>query len=267
MKLGKPLKYGLLAIIVVAAVFFLWLNFYLGASIKAVVEQVGPKAIGAPLTVDSVKLRLLRGFAEIQGVTVGNPAGYKTPAAVKVGLIRVELAPMSLLSDTLHIREIRVEAPEITYEIAMDGSNIGQIQKNVAAFTGAGQAKPEAKPAAEAKPAEPKKPGKKVLIDHFLVTGGTINVSATFMAGKVVPVPLPTVELRDIGKEKETSMADATTEMFNAVFDSISKAATTAVGSLGDAGKAAGRAAANAGKAVTEGAGKLLDSAKGLFSK
>jgi uncharacterized protein involved in outer membrane biogenesis len=264
-------KFGYAGLVLVGllAVTFLFLNFYLGSVVKAAVESVGPKAIGAPVTITSVKARLLRGLIEIKGVHIGNPEGFKTPAAVTVGLIRLDFEPLSMLTSKIHIREIAVEAPEITYEIGMGGSNIGQIQKNVAAFTGADQAKPEtAKPAPEpAKPAGPAKPGKKVVIDHFVVSGGEVQISATFMGGKAIPVPLPTVEMRDIGKDKDTSMADATGKMFNAVLAAIANTATAAVSGLGDGAKAIGGAAAGAGKAVGDGASSLFNSLKKAVSK
>lgn len=267
MTLKRKFGYAGLVLAGLLAILFLFLNFYLGSAVKAAVETVGPKAIGAPVTITSVKARLLRGFVEIKGVHIGNPEGFKTPAAVSVGLVRLDFEPLSMLTNRIHIREIVIEAPEITYEIGMGGSNIGQIQKNVAAFTGADKAKPEAAaPTPEpAKPAAPAKPGKKVLIDHFLVTGGDIQVSATFMGGKAIPVPLPTVEMRDIGKDKDTSMADATGQMINQVLAAITQAASSVVNSLGDGAKAVGGAAADAGKAVGKGAGKLLDGVKGLF--
>ncbi|MEI8078121.1 MAG: hypothetical protein WCH61_00650 [bacterium] len=269
MTLKRKFGYAGLILVGLLAVTCLLLNVYLGAVVKAAVESVGPRAIGAPVAITSVKIHLLRGLIEIKGVHVGNPTGFKTPALVTVGLVRIDLAPLSLLTDTIHIREITVEAPDITYELGMGGSNIGQIQKNLAVFTGAGQAKSEiAKPVPEpAKLAGPAKPGKKVLIEHFVVSGGEIRISATFIGGKAVPVPLPRVERRDIGKEKDTSLADATGTMFNAVLAAIANTATTAVSGLGDGVKVLGGAAADTGKAVTTGAGKLLDGVKGVFSK
>ena len=269
MTLKRKFGYAGLVLVGILVLAILSLDLYIGSAVKTAVETVGPKAIGAPLTITSVKTRLFRGLVEIKGVRIGNPEGFKTPAAVTVGLVRIDLAPMSLLTDTIHIREIAVEAPEITYELGLGSSNIGQIQKNVATFTGADKAKPEAaKPAPEpAKPADPAKPGKKVLIDHFLVTGGEVRVSATFMGGKVVPVPLPTVELRDIGKERDTSLADATGKMFGAVLGAVTQAATTAVNGLGDGAKALGGAAADTGKAVGDGASQLFNRLKKAVSQ
>lgn len=269
MTLKRKFGYAGLILVVLLALVILFLNFYLGSVVKAAVETVGPKAVGAPVTVTSVKIRLFRGLIEIKGVHMGNPEGFKAPAAITVGLIRLDFEPLSMLTDKIHLREIVVEAPEITYEIGMGGSNIGQIQKNVAAFTGAGQAKPEtAAPAPEpAKPAAPAKPGKKVLIDHFLVTGGEVRISAAFMGGKVVPVPLPTLEMRDIGKEKDTTLADATGQMINEVLASIANTATTAASGIGDGAKAIGGAAADAGKAVGEGASSLFNSLKKAVSQ
>ncbi len=48
--------------------------------------------------------------------------------------MRLELDTDSVTSDIVVIKEIFIEAPEVTYELGGDGSNIDAIQKNVDAF-------------------------------------------------------------------------------------------------------------------------------------
>ena len=95
MKLGKPLKYGLLAIIVVFAGLFLWLNFYLGSSIKAVVENVGPKAIGAPLN---------GSYGSVPGTDSPGAAKYLEAAKAAGMNLKVARELVQKLQDDGHIR-------------------------------------------------------------------------------------------------------------------------------------------------------------------
>ena len=68
---------------------------------------------------------------------VGNPEGYQTPSAIKLGDIALAVEPGSLLSDTLVVDEINIQAPEITFEGTLSGNNLSKILQNLEAATGA----------------------------------------------------------------------------------------------------------------------------------
>jgi len=62
-------------------------------------------------------------------MVVGNPEGFKTESVFQLNQIRVILDPKSLLTNRIHIREILIDAPEITYEVGLSGSNIGDPEE------------------------------------------------------------------------------------------------------------------------------------------
>src|SRR5262245_56162367 len=99
-----------LVILAVAALF------YLCPIVKSGVEKVGPEVTKVPVKLDSANISIFNGSGQLKGFVLGNPEGFKTPEAVKVGTVAVSLVPRSVLSDKVVVRSIRVEAPEITYE-------------------------------------------------------------------------------------------------------------------------------------------------------
>src|SRR6267143_6418065 len=101
--------------------------YFLGSIVKKGVETVGPQITGTEIKLDSATLSLLSGSGKLKGLLVGNPQGFKTPSAIKVGSVSVGVAPGSVLSGKVHVREVRVEAPEITFEGGLKGNNLGKL--------------------------------------------------------------------------------------------------------------------------------------------
>src|SRR5580765_941829 len=99
-------------ILVALAVVF----FSLNSIVTKGVETMGPKLTGVQVRLGSAKLSPLSGQGQLTGLFVGNPEGYKALSAIKVGDIKVEVQPSSVLSDTLVVDEVNIQAPEITFE-------------------------------------------------------------------------------------------------------------------------------------------------------
>jgi len=281
-KWTKRLLIGGVSLALLVLVGLVALYFCLGSNIKTGVETLGPKITKCAVTVEDIQISPLAGRVEIRGMVVGNPEGFKTESAFRLNQIRVRLDSKSLLSDRIHIQEILIDAPEITYEVGLSGSNIGAIQKNVEEFTGTST---EGTPAEE--PAQAEEPvaeggGKKLQLDDFRLVGAKVNLSAKLLAGQAMTVPLPEIRLQDIGKEEEgQSVAEIVSEIFNAVFKGIGDAVTGSGAVLADGKKLAGEAlegagsaakemgaeAKKAGDAAKESASKALGGVKGLFKR
>src|SRR6187549_3776815 len=104
---------GLVILLILAVVA---VGLFLDGAVKKGVETVGPMLTKVDVKLDSVSLSILFGSGKIKGLVVGNPEGFKTPNAIKMGTARVSIAPGSVFSDKIVVKSIRVEAPEITYE-------------------------------------------------------------------------------------------------------------------------------------------------------
>jgi uncharacterized protein involved in outer membrane biogenesis len=261
-----------LLILIVALV--LTANFYLGSIVIKAAETAGPSVLGVPIKLEHASFRLLQGHVTLRGFVLGNPKGFKTDQAISVGEVTVDLDPKTLLSDTIVIKRIYVNAPDITYELGLGKSNIGRILEQAS-----GPDDPEKKE-------EPS--GKKVVIEDFLIENGRVRISATLAMGAAAPIPLTAIHLTDIGKDKQgASPLEVIKQVLGAIVGSVTKVVTGAVGLVddgakavggatvsavegtadvvGDGAKAVGGAVVDAGEAVGEGASKVLDGVTGIF--
>lgn len=257
------------AVVVAIAVGVYVLYSSLGGIIQAAVEKVGTEATQATVKLGGVDLDIASGKGALKGFVVGNPKGFQTPSAFKLGSISLHVDPATVTGDPVVIKEIVIDKPEITYELSGSGSNVDAIKRNVDAYA-AKFASP--KGAAKSEPAA-KSEGPKVVIEHLYVRGGQVNVSASILQGKAMGAPLPEIHLTDIGKDKggatpaevAKKVIDSMTAKVGGAMSSIGvgKTLDSLKGAMGDAGKAVEGAA---GK-VQEGLGGAGDSVKKLFGK
>lgn len=269
----RAIVIGVVAVVVVigGAVFFLFSN--IDSIVKAAVEEVGSRATQTKVTLNSVKISPTSGEGALNGFRMGNPAGYKTESAMRFGTVSVKVDVASITKDIILIKEVVIAAPQITYELGGGGSNIATIQKNVDAFAksmgaGSGGAKPETSKA---------EGGKKVIIENLYIRNGKIGVSASVLGGRQMDAPLPTIHLKDIGKDKGgASPAEVADKVLSAIGDGAKKA----VGSLGldkmmdgvkegveGAKKMMEGGAGDTKKAIESGTKGVGDAVKGLFGK
>ena len=231
-KFNKLTAVRIVGIIVIVLIVLLIAGVvFAGRIVKSSIQEVGSMVTKCDIKVEDVDLSLLRGKLTIDNLVVGNPEGFKTESAFKLGKVHVDLVPSSLFKDRIIINDIQVIGPEITYEVAPIKltSNIGAIQKNVESFLPASDDDKDK----EKEKKKEDKPGKKIQINHVIVKDGKINVSATFAGGNALPIPLPKIEMNDIGKEKEVSGVEASAEVLNKTLGGVVAAAGDSVKSIG----------------------------------
>jgi hypothetical protein len=256
-RMKKILIGGLIVVVILIVVAVIGITLFLDGAIKKGVETVGPKITKVDIKLDGVSLSIFSGGGSIKGLVVGNPEGYKTPHAISVGTASLSLKPGSLLSDKIVVNSIRVEAPEIIYELGSGGNNLRQILANVEAATGGGT---------EAAPAESEAaPGKKIQVNDFVITGAMVKVSATMLGGAAAPIPLPDIHLTNLGTGTDgITAADLTKRVMQEVTQAVAKAVA---GAVTDLGKGATDLTKDAGKTATESVEKATKSVTDLFKK
>ena len=79
------------------------------------------------------------------------------------------------------------------------------------------------------------------------------------LQGKKLTVPLPKIELKDIGKEKDANISDALGEVLIAINKAVIPAVQQEVAKLGNLGET--------GETVQKGVKGGMDKIKGLFGK
>src|SRR3974390_655789 len=128
----------LIALLVLLIVGVLAVSLFLDSALKKGIETVGPMLAKVEVKLDSVSLSLLSGSGKIKGLFIGNPEGFKTPAAIQVGNASLALQPSSVFGDKVIIKSVLVQAPEITFETDLKANNLSKILANVEAATGSG---------------------------------------------------------------------------------------------------------------------------------
>ncbi|MDZ7938962.1 MAG: hypothetical protein U5M53_12045 [Rhodoferax sp.] len=151
----------------------IWLHGNLDDLVQSAISKYGTAMTGATVKVSAVKLKAANGHGTLKGLLVGNPAGFKTPYAVKADTIELEVDVASLTKDVVLVKKIAVIAPEVIYEKGDAITNVDAIQKNIAQYLG---------------PSTNTGPGKKLIVQEFVIRGAKAQVSASFLNGQTVSV-------------------------------------------------------------------------------
>lgn len=229
----KKLFIRLLLVAIVLVVLALGVGiFFLGSIVKAGVEKVGPSVTGVPVKLDSATVSLFGGSGTLKGFVVGNPEGFQSTEAIKVGTVTLSVVPKSVFSDKVIIHSIRVEAPEISYELSLKGSNLGKILDNVS--RGANKPAGETKPPGQPTDKKSSDAGKKLQVDEFVITGAKMHFGATGFGS--APVIIPEIRLINLGQGPDgITPAELTQLVISALKDAAAKAAAENPGKLGGA--------------------------------
>ena len=256
----KFIKIACIAIAALILVVLVVVFFALNGIVKTAVETVLHEVTGVPVRLEGVSISMLSGKGTLTGFLIGNPEGFNTDHAFALGTVRVDVALPSLLSDKIVIEEIYIDGPEVTYEAGLTGSNIGKIQENVEKFAGP--------PAEEAEEPEEEGEAKKIQINRFVFKNGKIALSAKLLQGKALTVPLPDVELKDIGKEEDgKSIGEAAKDVILPLGNQIIAAAKAGLENAKELLGARVDKAKDAGEAVTDKAKGVGEGVKGIFGK
>jgi hypothetical protein len=184
----KKLGIALVLILAVLGGSLFWLHSNMDNLVKNAIEKYGSQMTGVKVRVASVKISPSQGTGILQGLVVGNPAGFKTPYALKVGAIEIALDVSSITKPVIHINRISVSSPDVIYEKSKGTTNFDAIQKHIAGNIGSSGARSSGGGS-----------GKKLIVGTFSITNAKAQASAGFMNGRTVAVDLPDITLKNIG--------------------------------------------------------------------
>jgi len=253
----KPIIRGIVVLLVLLVLAVGASIYFLGSIVKKGVETVGPQITKTEIKLDSATLSLLSGSGKLKGLLVGNPEGFKTQSAIKVGSVSVGVVASSVFSDKVRVTQVNVQAPEITFEGGLKGNNLSKLLDNVQAATGG----------SDKTSATSKDKSRKLQVDDFVISGGKINLSidAGPLGGKSATVPLPEIHLTNLGSGPEGITAgDLTAKVLKELLQAAIPAAEKAVVDLG---KGATGIVKEAGKTATDEVGKATKGIGDLFKK
>jgi hypothetical protein len=184
---------GVLAAVLALAALLAW--FSLDLIVRAALEHWGPDVTGVTIDVAEVQISPRDGRGRIGGLDIGNPAGYSSARAARFGEVRLAFDSSTITSEVVHVRELIVEAPQITYERSDRGTNLDAIQRSIDAYVkGSGSGN-------EGRGGETK--GKRrFIIDRLSIRNARVVMTTKGLGGQGLSFDLPDVDLRDVGKRE-----------------------------------------------------------------
>lgn len=183
---------------------------------------------------------------------VGDTLASSETNAVSLGSLEVKLSPLSVFTDTIRIREIKIEKLFIYGDLSF--ANLREIASNASGDDEGENGAEDAKD--EKDGGKDSGDGKKVAIDRVFITGAKIQWGRA-------AVPLPDIEIKDIGKKDGDDDGASAEDAGDAIVKSVCDAADKVCAGAGTALKLAldgADAVAGAAGAV---AGGVADAAKG----
>ena len=164
----------------------------LGPAIRLGVERVGPRLLGVETRLEDASVALWKGNIQLSGLKVANPEGFKNDTFLKADVIRVGANIAALRRNEIHVREIILVSPEITFERTAHGSNIGILLDRLRKDDrGGGDRDREDKKEGKEKAGEPPR----LKVDLLRVTDARVRM---VLFGNEVNATLPSLSMRGL---------------------------------------------------------------------
>ncbi|MEP7070320.1 MAG: hypothetical protein ABI789_13820 [Usitatibacter sp.] len=216
---------AVLAVLIAGGVY--WAYNSLDVIVKMALEHYGPDVTGVPVKVGEVKLSMSDGRGSLKGVEIGNPPGFSSPRAARLGEISVALDPATIRAPLVRVHEIVIDAPLITYERGKGATNLDVIQKNIEGYVKRAEA-------ASAGGKESTPSGKwvqhKFVIERLAIRGAKVTMTNPALKGQGITFDLPDIEMRDIGKRQDgVTASEAANVVANALLSRIAQKLLTSI--------------------------------------
>ena len=191
--------------------------------VKAAIEKGGTYATQTATTVDDVNLGLFDGTFSMSGLNIANPDGFDSEHFLFLQGTSVKLDTASLASETISIPTVTFDGLDIILDKGNDPSNYNTILASLKRFEST-----DSTPATDNADGSG---GKKISIDSLTLSDIDIRVAnmpgVSLLTGDVA-INIPSIELKDIGKDKPMTAAEIT----NLVIKTVLTAAVEAGGGI-----------------------------------
>jgi hypothetical protein len=201
---------AVLLVVLALAALLAWNS--LDLIVKYTLEHYAPQIAGVTVKVGEVEISPRDGRGRLKNIEIGNPQGFSAPRAARLGEIAVSIDPATIREPVVRIRELRFDAPLITYERGDKTTNLEIISRNIDGYVKRSAAVGEGKTAAG------KDVRHKFIVDYLLIRGGKVVMTAPGLKGQGVSFDLPEIELRDVGRRQDGLTAS---EVAKVVTDAI----------------------------------------------
>lgn len=256
MKLVKFVFKFALWLVAIALVLVLTLPLWVGPVVKLAANTVVPRKTGTSFTLGAFQLNPYTGKLRVGNVELANPEGFSPNMALTLGNLSVDVDSTTVAGNPIVIRDITITDVFVSYVAnAKSETNFGVILRNAA-----GEEKTGGKAEKDVKPATPseqeaggeKEAEKKIIIDHLLVGNVVVQLGP-------MPIPMPGIELRDIGRKSNgVTVAEAWEQIYAQISANFNALGVNLNGLIGNV---------NLGSAALDQAIKTIDASKVLDAK
>jgi len=190
MKKLKLLRIIILVVVVLVVGAVVAVHLFAGRALKAGIETAGTRKLEVGVQVADVDLSLLAGRVGLSNLQIDNPPGYQHERLLELRSGRVEADIGSLLTDTVNIRDIKLDGVVVTLE--QRGVTSNNLQDVIAKIRS--KHKPDSEPS-----------GKKLHIDNLEISNVEVKLKALPVPGKMdtVTLKLKPIKMTDLGGDKK----------------------------------------------------------------
>jgi uncharacterized protein involved in outer membrane biogenesis len=204
----RKFLYAAITFVVVVAGAAIYLYSSLDGIVRNVIVDSGSKATGGQVSVGTVSLSLSQGKGTLTDVMIGNPPGFSTNPAVKVGRIDLVIDSATIGANPVVVKDVVVDGPAILNELGPGGDNLDVLRRHAQSSADTARGTPS------------NSQGRKLVIERLLVTHGTLTVS---VAGQpAAHANLGDVELHDVGRSTNgATEAEVAAQVLAALADQV----------------------------------------------
>jgi len=201
----KVIYIVVLVVVIVAIIVVAATALFANSALRIAVESAGSKALNVDVKVESADLSIMAGKARLKNLTIDNLPGYKQPKLFELEDAGVVVQAKSLLSDTVRIKEIKLDGANIFIEQKGLSNNLQDLIKSM--------------------PKQDKPAGKKLHIDSLEITNITANVKLLPLPGKadVVTLKLSAIKMTNLGSDNKLDLATLTGQIILAIAKGIAE--------------------------------------------
>jgi len=208
----KALRITLLVVLILLVVVVVAIGFLAESVLKTRIEAAASKALGVEVSIGDVELSILRGELGFENLVIKNPQGYQHKQLLELKEAQVTVDTRSLLSDTVNIREIKLDGVKLVLEQrGVSSNNLQDVIRSIRA---------------KDKQTEPS--GKKLHIDDLEITDVTVKVKLLPLPGRIdtVPLKLKPIKMTDLGSDDKLDTARLSGKILLAIAGGVAEQGT-----------------------------------------
>lgn len=194
----KPVFQVLFVLIIVTTLGALILSLSLDGIVKSNIESNTSEMLDTSVEIDDVTISILDGSGTIEEITIHNPEGFSDNPALQLQQISMKVDLYSLLSDTIVVKEIRIQKPELYFEQKAAANNFKALTDKLD----------------DSSTSETN-----MVVDYLLVENGRVTLSADIGEEKSVEETFSKIEIEGIGRSGNNTMEQTLQQVLEPILE------------------------------------------------